>query len=76
MNFTINRSDFQPQQRINTLTIDMWWVITISNSTKYQRLLFLRSSQRVIHLSKQIIGSINSIKTTTTEMNFNENYSA
>ena len=74
MNFTINRSDFQPQQRINTVTIDMWWVITISNSTKYQR-LFLRSSQRVIHLSKQIIDSINSIKTTTTKMNLNKNYS-
>ena len=30
MNFTIDRSDFQPLLRINTLTIDMWWVITIS----------------------------------------------
>ena len=149
MNFTIDRSDFQPLLRINTLTINMWWVITISrlqnspyfcvfkyaravkqkvwnevknrerdwgetrvrlasfarvrhithalpisllilrknptvlqsipytisSSTKYQRLLFLRSSQRVIHFSKQILSSINSIKTTTTEMNLNKNYS-
>ena len=28
MNFTMNRSHFQPQTKIDTQTIEIWWVIT------------------------------------------------
>ena len=28
MNFTMNRSDFQPPKKIDTQTIEIWWVIT------------------------------------------------
>ena len=28
MNFTMNRSDFQPQKKIDTQTIEIWWAIT------------------------------------------------
>ena len=45
----------------------MWCVIIISNSTKCQPGYYI--SDLLIHFSKQILNSINSIKTTTTKKN-------